>query len=111
MVKRRKHYTPEEKVCILRRHLVEKVPVSDLCQELEANSARILCRSPSRCQGIATSPAPKPKLPDRLRQPHQAEGWDRIQMPHALDRRSPNAGADWRCQWVLLESLRGMITP
>jgi transposase len=33
MVKHRKHYTPEEKVAILRRHLVEKVPVSDLCQE------------------------------------------------------------------------------
>jgi hypothetical protein len=30
MTKHRKHYTPEEKVCILRRHLVEKVPVSDL---------------------------------------------------------------------------------
>ena len=33
MVKHRKHYTPEEKVSILRRYLVEKVPVSDLCQE------------------------------------------------------------------------------
>jgi transposase-like protein len=33
MSRQRKHYTPEEKVSILRRHLVEKVPVSDLCQE------------------------------------------------------------------------------
>jgi transposase-like protein len=33
MIKHRKHYTPEEKVSILCRHLVEKVPVSDLCQE------------------------------------------------------------------------------
>lgn len=33
MVKHRKHYTSEEKVSIIRRHLVEKVPVSDLCQE------------------------------------------------------------------------------
>ena len=33
MVKHRKHYTPEEKVSIIRRHLVEKVAVSDLCQE------------------------------------------------------------------------------
>ena len=30
----RKRYSPEEKVAVLRRHLVEKVPVSDLCQEL-----------------------------------------------------------------------------
>jgi transposase-like protein len=33
MVKHRKHYTPDEKVSIIRRHLIEKVPVSDLCQE------------------------------------------------------------------------------
>ncbi len=30
----RKHYTAEEKVAILRRHLLDKVPVSDLCEEL-----------------------------------------------------------------------------
>src|SRR5260370_14657292 len=34
MRKERKHYTPEEKVAILRRHLLDKVPVSDLCDEL-----------------------------------------------------------------------------
>jgi transposase len=33
MKKQRRHYTPEEKVAILRRHLVEGVPVSDLCDE------------------------------------------------------------------------------
>ena len=33
MKKERKHYTPEEKVSILRRHLVEKVPVSELCEK------------------------------------------------------------------------------
>src|SRR6202035_2420621 len=34
MKKQRKHYTPEEKVAILRRHLVEGVPISDLCEEV-----------------------------------------------------------------------------
>src|SRR5580704_9990139 len=34
MRKERKHFTPEEKVAILRRHLLDKVPVSDLCEEL-----------------------------------------------------------------------------
>src|ERR1017187_7931200 len=34
MKKQRKHYTPEEKVAILRRHLVEKEPISKLCDEL-----------------------------------------------------------------------------
>ena len=33
MKKPRKHYTPEEKVVIMRRHLVEGVPISDLCEE------------------------------------------------------------------------------
>jgi transposase len=33
MKKQRKHYTPEEKVAIQRRHLVEGVPISDLCDE------------------------------------------------------------------------------
>lgn len=31
---KRKYFTPEEKVAILRRHLLEHVPVSDLCEEL-----------------------------------------------------------------------------
>jgi transposase len=35
MRKERKHFTPEEKVAILRRHLVDKVPVSELCEELD----------------------------------------------------------------------------
>ena len=34
MKKQRKHYTPEEKVAILRRHLLEKAPISKLCHEL-----------------------------------------------------------------------------
>jgi transposase len=29
----RRHYTPEEKVAILRRHLLEHVPVSQLCEQ------------------------------------------------------------------------------
>src|SRR5438270_667705 len=32
MKKQRKHYTPEEKVAILRRHLLEKEPISKLCR-------------------------------------------------------------------------------
>ena len=33
MAKQRKHYTTEEKVSILRQHLLEHVPVSRLCDE------------------------------------------------------------------------------
>lgn len=34
MRKERKHYTAEEKVAILQRHLLDKVRVSDLCEFL-----------------------------------------------------------------------------
>jgi len=34
MVKQRRHFNPEDKVKALRRHLVEKAPISDLCEEL-----------------------------------------------------------------------------
>jgi len=35
MKKKRPRYTPEEKVAILRRHLVEHATVSDLCDEYQ----------------------------------------------------------------------------
>jgi len=35
MRRKRKQYTAEEKVAILRKHLLEKVPVSELCDEHE----------------------------------------------------------------------------
>jgi transposase-like protein len=34
MKKQRRHYAPEEKVAILRRHLLEKEPISKLCDEV-----------------------------------------------------------------------------
>jgi transposase-like protein len=34
MSKHRRHFTPEEKVAILRRHLVEKQDVSAICKDL-----------------------------------------------------------------------------
>jgi transposase-like protein len=37
MKKKRNNYPAEEKVAILKRHLVDKVPVSDLCDELGLN--------------------------------------------------------------------------
>jgi transposase-like protein len=33
MPRQRRHFTPEQKVALLRLHLLEKKPVSDLCQE------------------------------------------------------------------------------
>jgi transposase len=33
MTRERRHFTPEQKVALLRLHLLEKKPVSDICQE------------------------------------------------------------------------------
>jgi len=38
MRKERKHFNPEEKLAILRRHLLDKAPVSELCEELLSTS-------------------------------------------------------------------------
>jgi len=35
-----------------------------------------------------------------------AEGWGRVQMPMALDRKYPNAPAEWRWQWVFPQEKR-----
>ena len=35
MSKQRRHFADHEKVAILKRHLLDKVPVSDLCDELD----------------------------------------------------------------------------
>jgi len=35
MKKKRKHYRPDEKVHLIRRHLIDGVQVSDLCEEHE----------------------------------------------------------------------------
>ena len=37
MTRKRRDYTPEEKVAVLGRPLLEKVSVSDLCDELGLN--------------------------------------------------------------------------
>src|SRR5262249_16264273 len=33
MTRERRHFTPEQKVALLRLHLLEKRPISDICQE------------------------------------------------------------------------------
>jgi len=35
-----------------------------------------------------------------------ADGWGRVQLPNALDRKYPNAPSDWRWQWVFPQGHR-----
>lgn len=46
MRKKRNNYTPEEKVLILKRHLVEQVPISDLCDEYKHQPKVFYLRQP-----------------------------------------------------------------
>ncbi len=78
MKKQPKHYSAEERVAILRRHLVEQVPVSELCdkqglqptvfnrwqKEFFENGAAAFQQKarpnhPAERERIAYSPAPK----------------------------------------------------
>ncbi len=33
MTRQRRHFTPEQKVALLREHFLDKIPVSDLCEK------------------------------------------------------------------------------
>jgi integron integrase len=35
-----------------------------------------------------------------------ADGWGRVELPYALDRKYPNASAEWRWQWVSPQEIR-----
>ena len=55
MKKQRRHYTPEEKVAILRRHLLDKEPISKLCGEVFATDFKEFIRI-SGMTHVRTSP-------------------------------------------------------
>jgi transposase-like protein len=57
MKKERKHYSPEEKVAILRRHLLDKEPISKLCDELGLQPT-VLLREVARGSGTAQTSVP-----------------------------------------------------
>jgi len=42
----------------------------------------------------------------RMHERDLAEGWGRVQMPDAMDRKYPNAPVDWRWQWVFPQENR-----
>lgn len=42
----------------------------------------------------------------RIHERYLAEGWGRVVMPDALDRKYPSAPADWRWQWVFPQENR-----
>ncbi|MGA8220345.1 MAG: transposase [Candidatus Acidiferrales bacterium] len=55
MKKQKEHYTPEQKGAILRRYLVEGVPILDLCDELRHSPTAVYRRQKQFFQSGATA--------------------------------------------------------
>ena len=43
---------------------------------------------------------------ERVRRGDVVAGWGRVALPTALDRKCPNASAEWRWQWVFSQAKR-----
>ena len=57
----------------------------------------------------AVARQPLQEHPRQARATHErdlADGWGRVVMPHALDKKYPNAGREWRWQWVFPQEHR-----
>jgi len=71
--RQRRHFTPEQKAEILRRHLVDKIPVSDICNELKLQPTvfydwhRILMAQAAKALESPTrGPSPEKKREQRI---------------------------------------------
>jgi len=67
MKKQRKRYTAEEKVAVLKRHLLEQVPVSAVCDELGLQPTMFYRWQKELFENAAAAFQPK------ARAPHQAQ--------------------------------------
>ncbi len=63
MRKKRHNYTPEEKVSILKRHLVEQIAVSDLCDEYQLAAERSSTSGRSSFLKTEQQPSLKTRIP------------------------------------------------
>jgi integron integrase len=57
-------------------------------------------------ESVKTSLQQNLKRVKRIHERDLAEGWGRVKMPMALDRKYPNAPREWRWQWVLPQENR-----
>jgi len=71
--KTRRHFTSEQKATILRRHLADKVPVSDLCDEYKVQPSvvygwlsQLLERAPKVFEASPQSPSREKELQKKL---------------------------------------------
>jgi transposase-like protein len=65
---KRKYFTPEQKVAIVRRHLLENVPVSDLCDEFGIHATQFYSWQKQLFEGAAQVFERRPNKANRRRQ-------------------------------------------
>jgi len=70
---KRKQFTPEQKVAIVRRHLVDKVPVSDLCDELGIHANQYYNWQKQLFENAAPAFARRPNKANEKRRQNAAE--------------------------------------
>ena len=70
---KRKQFTPEQKVAIVRRHLVEKVAVSDLCDELGMHANQYYNWQKQLFENAAPAFARRPNKANEKRRQNAAE--------------------------------------
>ena len=65
---KRKYFTPEQKVAIVRRHLLESVPVSDLCDEFGIHATQFYSWQKQLFEGAAQVFERRPNKANQRRQ-------------------------------------------
>jgi len=70
---KRKHFTAEQKVAIVRRHLLEGVPVSDLCDELGIHATQYYNWQKQLFENAAQAFERRPNQANQRRQEAAAE--------------------------------------
>ena len=71
---KQKRVMPEQKVAIVRRHLVEKVPVSDLCDELDIHPNQYYNWQKQFFENGAVAFERRPNKANQKRRQNAAEG-------------------------------------
>ena len=90
MNKPRRHFADPEKVAILKRHLIDKVPVSDLCDELGIYPNQFYAGSRSSSR-TATSPSTTAASPRPSKTPRTTRSSSSKPSSNARTRSSPSS--------------------
>ena len=102
----RRHHSPEQKAAILRRHLVDKVPVSDLCDEYKLQPSLFYTWKRQLMENL---PAAVESLGGRKKPSREAELERRIAVLEAKLTKKDNVIAEISEEYVALKKELGEL--